>query len=117
MQIRGLLQTLLSVVNEVVDAVALEHLEAFHFASRHLIKGWTVMNRLDEINVPTLVMAGREDFVFPPECQEELAAGILGPRLRIIEGAGHNPHEEQPAEVMEAVREFLSQPVAAQVKR
>jgi proline iminopeptidase len=82
--------------------------EAFIFASHHLLKGWTVMDRLGEITAPTLVMAGRDDFVFPPECQLELAAGIPGARLRIIERAGHNPHLEQPAEVMEAVKDFVS---------
>jgi proline iminopeptidase len=39
--------------------------EALIFAGRHLLKGWTVMDRLGEITVPTLVMAGRDDFVFP----------------------------------------------------
>jgi proline-specific peptidase len=82
--------------------------EAFIFAGRHLLKDWTAMDRLGEITVPTLVMAGRDDFVFPPECQLELAAGIPGARLRIIERAGHNPHSEQPAEVMEAVGDFIS---------
>jgi pimeloyl-ACP methyl ester carboxylesterase len=86
--------------------------EAQIFAFRHLVKGWTVMDRLGEITVPTLVMAGRDDFVFPPECQLELAAGIPDARLRIIERAGHNPHMEQPAEVMQAVREFISADVA-----
>jgi proline iminopeptidase len=81
--------------------------EAFMYASRHLLGDWTVMDRLEEIRVPTLVIAGRDDFVFPRECQEALAAGIPGARLRIIERAGHNPDSEQPAEVMEAVRQFL----------
>jgi proline iminopeptidase len=82
--------------------------EALVFAGRHLAKGWTVMDRLGEITVPTLVMAGRDDFVFPPECQRELAAGIPDAHLRIIERAGHSPHVEQPAEVMQAVRDFIS---------
>lgn len=81
--------------------------EALIFAGRNLAKDWTVMDRLDEIKVPTLVMAGRDDFVFPPEHQAELAAGIPNARLQIIERAGHNPHSEQPAEVMEALRDFL----------
>jgi pimeloyl-ACP methyl ester carboxylesterase len=81
--------------------------EALIFAGRHLLKDWTVMDRLGEITVPTLVMAGRDDFVFPPEHQLELAAGIPNARLKIIERAGHNPHSEQPAEVMEAVRDFI----------
>jgi len=82
--------------------------QALVFAGRYLLKGWTVMNRLGEIKVPTLVMAGRDDFLFPPEHQVELAAGIPNARLRIIERAGHNAHDEQPAEVIEAVRSFIS---------
>jgi proline iminopeptidase len=84
--------------------------EALIFAGRHLAKGWTVMDRLGEIKAPTLVMAGRDDFVFPPEHQLELAARIPNARLRIIERAGHNPHSERPDEVMEAVRDFISAP-------
>jgi proline-specific peptidase len=86
--------------------------EALSFAGRHLLKGWTVMDRLGEITVPTLVMAGRDDFLFPPAHQRELAAGIPDARLRIIERAGHNPHSERPAEVMEAIRAFISADVA-----
>jgi len=86
--------------------------EAQIFGFRHLIKGWTVMDRLGEITVPTLVMAGRDDFVFPPECQRELAAGIPNARIRLIERAGHNPHEEQPDAVMDAVREFVVEGLA-----
>jgi proline iminopeptidase len=69
------------------------------------------MESLGEITAPTLVMAGRDDFVFPPECQHELATGIPGARLRIVDRAGHNPHLERPAEVMEAVGGFVSAPV------
>jgi proline iminopeptidase len=90
--------------------------ETLVFAGGQLIKGWTVMDRLDEIKVPTLVMAGRDDFVFPPECQEDLAAGIPGARLRIIEHAGHNPQEERRAQVMDLVSGFLSEPATAQMR-
>jgi len=82
--------------------------EAMIFAGRHLLKDWSVTDRLGEITVPTLVMAGRDDFLFPPEHQRELAAGIPGARLQIIERAGHNAHAEQPAEVMAAVRDFIA---------
>jgi proline iminopeptidase len=78
------------------------------FGFSQLTKGWTVMDRLSEITVPTLVIAGRDDFVFPPEHQGQLAAAIPGARLEIIERAGHNPHDEQTAQVMNAVRNFLS---------
>jgi proline iminopeptidase len=82
--------------------------EAMIFAGRELWKGWTVMDRLGQISVPTLVMAGRQDFVFPPECQEQLAACIPDAQLKIVDRAGHDPHSEQPAQVMRAVRDFMS---------
>jgi proline iminopeptidase len=81
--------------------------DALLFAGRHLCRDWTVMHRLAEIAVPTLVIAGRDDFVFPPACQQQLAAAIPHARLRLIDHAGHNPHDEQTAEVMHAVRDFL----------
>jgi len=73
-----------------------------------LLKGWSVMDRLAEIETPTLVMAGRYDFQFPPEHQEMLAAGIPNARLEIIEHAGHNAPEERPAAAIQAVRDFVS---------
>jgi proline-specific peptidase len=82
--------------------------ETFIFASHHLCKGWSVKDRLAEISAPTLVLAGRHDFVFPPECQAELAAAIPESRLQFVERAGHNPHWEQTSEVMDVVGSFIS---------
>jgi proline iminopeptidase len=82
--------------------------EALIFGYGQLLKGWTVMDRLSQIRVPTLVMAGRDDFQFPPEHQVALAAGMPNARLEIIERAGHNASTERPAEVIQAVRDFLS---------
>jgi len=81
--------------------------EPLIYGGRELSVGWNVMDRLGEITVPTLVMAGRDDFLFPPEHQVALAAGFPNGRLQIIERAGHNPHEERTAEVMAAVRDFI----------
>jgi proline iminopeptidase len=81
--------------------------EAFVFGAGQLYTGWSVMDRLGEIKTPTLVMAGRDDFQFPPECQVELAAGIPNARLEIIERAGHNAQAERPAEVTQVVRDFI----------
>jgi proline iminopeptidase len=82
--------------------------EATIFGYNQLLKGWTVMDRLSEIQAPTLVLAGRHDFLFPTEHQAALAAGIPNARLEIIERAGHNPQMERPAEVIEAIRNFMT---------
>jgi proline iminopeptidase len=87
--------------------------EALIFAGRRLFPGWSVMDRLGEIRAPALVMAGRDDFIFPPEHQVELAAGIPNARLEIIERAGHNPHSERTADVVAALTDFLPSSVPA----
>jgi proline iminopeptidase len=79
----------------------------FWFGQYH--RGWTVMDRLGQIQAPTLVLAGNRDFVFPPECQEALAGGIPGARLVLIDRAGHSPMDEQPAETLQAVRNFFKE--------
>jgi proline iminopeptidase len=81
--------------------------EALAFGGQ-MMRGWSVMDRLGEIGVPTLVIAGHDDFLFPPESQALLAAGIPDARLRIIERAGHNPQSERPAETLAAVADFLA---------
>ena len=74
--------------------------DALIFAGRQLLDGWSVMNRLGEITVPTLVMAGRKTSSFRPQ-PSELAAGIPGSELVLIDRAGHSPQDEQTAEVAE----------------
>jgi proline iminopeptidase len=81
--------------------------EALFFGGQ-MMRGWNVMDRLGQIAVPTLVIAGHDDFLFPPESQALLAAGIPNARLRIIERAGHNPQSERPAETLTAVADFLA---------
>jgi proline iminopeptidase len=87
--------------------------EALIFAGQVLHDGWTVVDRLGEITTPTLVIAGRDDFVFPPEAQQELTSGIPAARLVLIDRAGHNPHDERTSEVMATVRDFLGSAAVA----
>jgi pimeloyl-ACP methyl ester carboxylesterase len=81
--------------------------EPLIYAGRHLMPGWSAVDRLGEIRIPTLVIAGASDFVFPPEAQIELSSGIPGARLELIEGAGHDPWVERPDETFAALRGFL----------
>jgi pimeloyl-ACP methyl ester carboxylesterase len=87
--------------------------DALIFAANNYLKNWKVMDRLSEIKVPTLVLAGREDFIYPPEHQEELARRIPNSRLVLIERAGHNPQDEQPAKTLQGIRDFVAESVPA----
>lgn len=82
--------------------------EATVFGFSQLLAGWTVMDRLREIRAPTLVLAGRHDFLFPPEHQAILADRLPNAQLEIIECAGHNPHLERTAEVIQIIKRFFA---------
>lgn len=62
---------------------------------------------LPKINVPTIVIAGRDDQVLPFSRSEEIAAGVKGARLIGLERCGHVAPLEQPAGVTTALREWL----------
>ena len=49
-----------------------------------------------ESTAPTLVIAGRDDFVFPPEHQAQLAGGIPDARLVVIERRGRTRSPRGP---------------------
>jgi pimeloyl-ACP methyl ester carboxylesterase len=66
-----------------------------------------VMERLGEIEVPTLVIAGSADQLTPVKYARFLNEHIPGVCLVTIEDAGHMVMLEQPAEVAKAVGEFL----------
>ena len=82
--------------------------EALIYSATHFLKGWSIMDRLMQIKAPTLIVAGRQDFIYPPEAQQELAAGIPNSRLVFIDRASHSPHEEHPEEVVREIRNFLA---------
>lgn len=64
-------------------------------------------DRLKDITVPTLVIVGRQDQGTPVEAAEEIAAGIPGARLAIIEDCGHLSTIEQPQAVTALLRDWL----------
>ena len=62
---------------------------------------------LGRIACPTLVLCGRQDAVAPLDRHEEMANGIPGATLKVIEECGHLSTLERPAEVSLALRAWL----------
>lgn len=65
-----------------------------------------VADRLDEVAVPTLVLAGAADVVVPLEDAERIAAELPAAGLVFLEGCGHAPQEECPHDFLRAVRDW-----------
>jgi len=73
------------------------------------------MNRPDsrpllaEIDVPTVVIVGRQDQPTPLARAQEMAADIANARLVVVEECGHMSTLEKPAEVTAALRRWLTE--------
>jgi pimeloyl-ACP methyl ester carboxylesterase len=63
---------------------------------------------LGDIKCPTLVVVGRQDILTPLELSQEIANGIPGAELVIIENCGHMSTMERPVEINAVLRNWLS---------
>ncbi|MBE0619534.1 MAG: alpha/beta fold hydrolase [Burkholderiales bacterium] len=65
------------------------------------------LKQLATIASPTLVLCGRQDVLTPLARHEEIAAGVEGARLEVIEDCGHLSTLERPDTVNAALRRWL----------
>ncbi|PIT03070.1 alpha/beta hydrolase [Bradyrhizobium nitroreducens] len=68
---------------------------------------------LATITCPTLVLTGDADNTIPNAFSKEMAEGIAGARLAILERCGHLPQAEQPEATARALTEWLGTEVVS----
>jgi proline iminopeptidase len=109
----------LSVAGYFADPSAAHDLTPFRVMARIQDSVWdslgdydlTGPGQLDSVAVPTLVVHGRQDPI--PLASSEVIARTLHAPLVSIDGAGHVPYVERPAEMFAAIRSFLSSAAAS----
>ncbi|UCE51430.1 MAG: alpha/beta hydrolase [Desulfobacterales bacterium] len=70
---------------------------------------WEAGNKLRQIKVPTLIMAGQDDTLAPPRFSQLLHDTIPNSRLRIIENTSHYLVLERPELVNAEILKFLKE--------
>ncbi len=68
------------------------------------------VERLGGVGKPILLLWGREDKLLPLALGEEMHRLLPGSRLEVLDGVGHNPHEEAPEKATDVLVEFLRAP-------
>jgi len=66
-----------------------------------------IMDKVNQIAVPTLVICGTDDDMAPVKYSQYLANKIVGARLVIVAGGTHHCFLEKPVEVNRAIEDFL----------
>lgn len=65
-------------------------------------------DRLQELHLPVLLIAGRRDRLVPPPAAEETARRLHGARLVPMESEAHAPFLTRPREVAGILRDFVN---------
>lgn len=68
---------------------------------------FNVLDQLEKITIPAIIICGAEDKMTPPKFSETLHTGIAKSTLHILEHAGHMVMIEQPDTVADLLKQFL----------
>ncbi len=82
-------------------------IDAINVAFAGFLRDYNILDQLPKITSPTLVIAGRHDWICPPEFSEEIAAAIPNADLRIFENSGHLIRADEPEALIDAIAGFL----------
>jgi len=66
-----------------------------------------IMDKVQDIKIPTLIINGSEDVMTPVKYARYLIDKIEGSKLEVIDGGTHDVYIEKPDEVNRAIEKFL----------
>lgn len=92
-------------------AIPPEQIPGIVAVGRGIFARSSILERLPELKVPTLIIVGEDDRPRPPHEAEEMARLIPGARLEVIPQAGHISNLEQPERVTSLIVEFLNKTI------
>ena len=72
------------------------------------LAGYDILDRLEDVEIPTLIVWGQNDYVVPPGDALEFERRISNARLEIFGRCGHVPMPERPVRFNRVVGEFLA---------
>lgn len=78
---------------------------------KQAIMGFSTGMRLRRINVPTLILHGKEDVIVPPGNAEILAKRIPGARMIMLDNVAHFLFQPNPQRVYNAINDFLTEKI------
>ena len=113
----------LSVAGYFADPSAAHDLTPFRVTGRVQQSVWESLGDFDlladgslqSLSLPTLIVHGRQDPI--PLASSQAAAAAMNATLVIVDGSGHVPYVEQPAELFSAIRRFLHPTLSATTRR
>jgi len=110
-QARGIFHDPVHVSDELVDDVyqmlSDRHFRRFLLRVAMATRDQNMLVDLSQVQVPTLIIWGRDDSITPPSVAEQFRSNIKGAELVFIDACGHAPQIEQPKQFAQILHAFL----------
>lgn len=94
-------------LNSLTSDQTILSIDAINFAFSGFLNHYNIVNQLHKIISPTLVIAGRHDWICPPEFSQEIAQAIPDAQLQIFENSGHLIRVDEPQLLLNEIAKFL----------
>jgi proline iminopeptidase len=78
------------------------------FGPQGFLRNFDLRPELPRITAPTHILAGRHDWICPPEFSEEIQCLIPHASLQIFEGSGHSIRSDEPEAMLRSIQTFIS---------
>jgi proline iminopeptidase len=77
------------------------------FGPEGFLRRFDLRTELGRITAPTLILAGRHDWICPVEFSEEIHRLIPGSDLRVFEHSSHSIRSDEPEAMTDAILGFV----------
>ncbi len=94
-------------VDDILAMLSDRHYRRFLLRVAKATRDRYMLDELANVDVPTLIMWGRDDTITPPFVAEQFCDHIPNAKLVFIDECGHAPPIEQPAEFTRVLDTFL----------
>jgi proline iminopeptidase len=78
------------------------------FAPGGFLQTFDLRPELERVSARTLILAGRHDWICPPEFSEEIHGLIAGSRLEVFEDSSHSIRADEPERLLASIRSFVA---------
>ncbi|MFX1329334.1 MAG: alpha/beta fold hydrolase [Promethearchaeota archaeon] len=93
------------IINDVLNKMKLNPETAI--LNETILLNYDLVSKLTEIEVPTLILAGKNDIITPPSQAQRIHDNIPNSQLCIFERSGHYPFYEESDEFFKVIREWF----------
>jgi pimeloyl-ACP methyl ester carboxylesterase len=94
-------------INKVMKDLTHGFLNSDQDTAKDVINQYSLDHKIQKLSVPTLVLWGREDSLFPEMFARLTHANIPNAQLEFIENCGHCPHLEKPKDFAQHLAKFF----------